>query len=328
MWRPHLRHVKLRRSTKILLALVILVALFVGLPKNHLPDYGSLSSTLHHVASPGAEVTLVVARRKAENSAWLASQRPEWEKVFYTVDDPNAKLTVPKNKGREAMVYLTYIIDHYDDLKPVTIFVHAERYQWHNDDPDYDGQRVLQRLNVSHVKAQGYTNLRCTWTLGCPAEIRPWFAELEPDEPTVSSNIPPTAGKVYKPSFEQLFPSAQVPGVVASPCCAQFAVANETIRARPKSDYERYRSWLLETELEDALSGRVLEYSWHIIFGKPPVFCPTARECYENLYGIHGLECYEEGTCVGRYDLPPAATLPKGWPEQGWDGEQRTLSDG
>ena len=34
---------------------------------------------------------------------------PGWSRSVYVVDDPSAKLTVPKNKGREAMVYLTYV---------------------------------------------------------------------------------------------------------------------------------------------------------------------------------------------------------------------------
>lgn len=46
-------------------------------------------------------------------------------------------------------------------------------------------------------------------------------------------------------------------------CCAQFAVSKATILQRPREEYERYRRWLLETDLEDGLSGRVLEYSWH-----------------------------------------------------------------
>lgn len=38
-----------------------------------------------------------------------------------------------------------------------------------------------------------------------------------------------------------------------------------------KADYERYYNWVLSTELSDDVSGRVLEYSWHIIFGMDPV---------------------------------------------------------
>jgi hypothetical protein len=50
---------------------------------------------------------LVVASQASEDATWLTTYFPKWEKNIYRVDDPNAKLTVPKNKGRESMVYLT-----------------------------------------------------------------------------------------------------------------------------------------------------------------------------------------------------------------------------
>lgn len=30
-----------------------------------------------------------------------------------------------------------HIINHYEDLPDFTIFMHGDRYQWHNDDPIY-----------------------------------------------------------------------------------------------------------------------------------------------------------------------------------------------
>ena len=53
------------------------------------------------------EVTMVVASMKSDNTSWLHSAFPDWEKHIYVTDDPNATLTVPANKGREGMVYLT-----------------------------------------------------------------------------------------------------------------------------------------------------------------------------------------------------------------------------
>lgn len=32
---------------------------------------------------------------------------------------------------------LRYIIDNYDSLPDVVVFMHSGRYQWHNDDPIY-----------------------------------------------------------------------------------------------------------------------------------------------------------------------------------------------
>lgn len=143
------------------------------------------------------------------------------------------------------------------------IFLHSDRYQWHNDDPLYDGQAVLSRLNLAYVKSQGYASLRCGWSLGCPKEIQPLVeAELPPPASDPNSKDA-RAGAFYKDAFEQLFPNVSVPDIVAAPCCAQFAVTAEQVWGRPKVDYARIRDWLLETPLNDSLSGRILEYMWH-----------------------------------------------------------------
>jgi hypothetical protein len=55
------------------------------------------------------DVEMVVATMKKENTSWLQEYLPDWHKNIYVVDDPTADLTVPKNKGREAMVVLTYV---------------------------------------------------------------------------------------------------------------------------------------------------------------------------------------------------------------------------
>jgi len=52
-------------------------------------------------------VDIVVASMKHENTSWVRQYLPDWSHSIYVVDDPSAALTVPKNKGREAIVYLT-----------------------------------------------------------------------------------------------------------------------------------------------------------------------------------------------------------------------------
>lgn len=144
---------------------------------------------------------------------------------------------------------------------------HGNRYQWHNDDPLYDGKRMLSRLQIPFIIAQGYVNLRCVWTLGCPAEIRPieeYNSSPPANDTDVSSGV--KAGSFYKAAFETLFPDIPVPEAIGASCCAQFAVTAGKVRERPKSDYEAYRSWLLETPLPDDISGRVMKYSWHSTF--------------------------------------------------------------
>lgn len=203
------------------------------------------------------EVEIVVASTRKEDTSWLHKYVPDWHKSIYVVDDPDAPLTVPKNKGHEAMVYLTYIIDHYDALPNNTIFLHASRFQWHNDDPDYDALPALRNFQIPYLQKNGYVNLRCVWVIGCPAEIHPAIDEANADKDK------PMAKDMYKKSFEELFPEMPVPEVVAVSCCSQFGVTRDTIRRRPRIDYVRFRDWLLETPLDDSINGRVFEFSWH-----------------------------------------------------------------
>ncbi|MCJ1476855.1 hypothetical protein MMC13_005524 [Lambiella insularis] len=253
---------------------------------------------------------LIVASVKGDDTSWLYEHLPSWKPNIYVADNPRAPLTVPKNKGREAMVYLTYIIDKYDRLPDIMVFMHSLRYQWHNDDPIYDGVPMLRALQIPHILATGYVNLRCVWTLGCPSE-------LTLQSP---SDLPTTVA--YPSAFAALFPSLPLPSVVGVACCAQFALTPSKIHSRPRSDYEHYRDWLLNTDLDDATSGRVMEYSWHIIFGQEAVHCPDAAECYCKVFGHCAWKC-ERDKCGEWWPFPPYATLPKGWPKEGWDGERR-----
>lgn len=228
----------------------------------------------------------------------------------------------------------SYIIDRYETLPGNILFHHAERFQWHNDDPDYDALQLLKRFRIPYLQEQGYVNLRCAWILGCPVEIYPHEDRLDgPGEDVI-----PTAKHIYSKSYSELFPGYEVPSEVGVPCCSQFGVTRETVLSRPKEDYVRYREWLLETKLSDAISGRVFEYAWHskyhkpdyrailtitVIFSKESVHCPHAGDCYCKQYGMcHRIDCTEE-QCPGQYLLPKYAALPKGWPQFGWNGEDR-----
>ena len=66
--------------------------------------------------------------------------------------------------------------------------------------------------------------------------------------------------------FRELFPDEDVPEAIGAHCSSQFAVSREQIQKRPKADYERYRQWILDTDLDDQISGRVIEYMWHSEF--------------------------------------------------------------
>lgn len=138
----------------------------------------------------------------------------------------------------------------------IIIFIHSLQYQWHNDDPNKDGATVLSRLQLPYVLSQGYVNLRCAWVIGCPDEIH-----LN----TPKDGFPTEAS--FREEFAKLFPEKsareEIPDIVGVSCCAQFAVTADKVWEKPKSEYVRIRDWLTDTPLEDSVSGRILEYSWH-----------------------------------------------------------------
>ena len=75
------------------------------------PQWTSLgtTSTLRATDKDKIErVALVVASQTTDNTTWLEESFPEWEKAVYLTDAPS-NLSVPINKGRESMVYLTFV---------------------------------------------------------------------------------------------------------------------------------------------------------------------------------------------------------------------------
>lgn len=231
--------------------------------------------------------TLVIAKLAEEDTEWVAQfllrDDSRLTAAIYTVDDPNSDLSVPQNKGHEVMVYLTYIIDHYQNLSDVTMFMHAHQIAWHNNDLlDSNTVDTVRRLSSHKVLRDGYMNLRCHLDPGCPDHIHP-VLDREPTDDTL--NIPEAV--VIGEAWLELFPGAKAPPkVLSQPCCAQFAVSKDRVRSIPLAQYVFYRDWLLQTSLTDSLSGRVWEYVWQYIFAGAEEFCPVESVCYCDGYGI------------------------------------------
>ncbi|TKA23412.1 hypothetical protein B0A50_07288 [Salinomyces thailandicus] len=235
---------------------------------------------------PGSNYTkkLVVSRMSSEDTSWIDEElgdmldNGDLTTAIYTVDDPSAPLHPPKNKGHEVIVYLTYLIDFYDDLADINIFMHAHRFAWHNNELlDTDASLMIRHLSPERVTRQGYMNLRCHWDPGCPAHIHPGTTERDPDKVEEVS---------VAQAWAQLFPLTPIPSVLAQPCCAQFAVSRARIHETPKQRWVSIRDWILRTHFSDYVSGRVFEYFWQYIFTLSAVHCPSMAACYCDGYGF------------------------------------------
>lgn len=156
--------------------------------------------------------------------------------------------------------------------------MHAHRYAWHNADIfGMDASQMINRLSSERVMREGYVNMRCHWHPGCPDWMHPGettFDEQKTEEILIAK------------AWAELFPFEPVPNVLASPCCAQFALSRERIRQIPLEKFQYYRDWLLNTPLQDFVSGRVWEYMWQYVFTGESFLCPIEHVCYCDGFGV------------------------------------------
>ncbi|PKY00612.1 hypothetical protein P168DRAFT_293465 [Aspergillus campestris IBT 28561] len=242
--------------------------------------------------------TLVISKSTHDDTLWvdnLVAQDPNLGSAVYTVDDnTTATLSVPDNKGHEAMVYLTYIIDHYDSLSDVSIFMRAQQNAWYNNDIlNGDSANIVRHLRSQHVILSGYMNLRCHQEPGCPDYIHPG-AETENHNNNDNNNKEtPLEPAVLRDVWAKLYPGARLPDVLSQPCCGQFAVSAQRIRTVTQRRYIELRDWLLTTELDDDTAARLWEYTWQWLFTGHSEYCPSETTCYCDGYGIcFGAEDY------------------------------------
>ncbi|CAK1363588.1 hypothetical protein CB0940_04376 [Cercospora beticola] len=297
----------------------------------------------------GSKPALVVARVESEDTKWLDQLASYYHLCVYTADAPldrtSRSLQIPANRGHEAMAYLTFMIDNYENIPEAgAVFVHGSRFAWHNDSPDYDNEALLKALNLSSaLQHDGYTNLRCDWSAGTcsPLQAQPQGSL----ETLLSSKLQPWSRRAVSdaalPKALQLLFDGSTEGdksqallrrsdAVRAQCCAQFAVSREAIWRHSRDEYSALRQWLLDDGVapsDDRIAGRILSYVWHMLFLASPdshtslqalnaQACPSAQACYCRLYGKCDLQnCDSPRRCRGQYVLPRDYRLPADWEE-------------
>ncbi|KAK9848648.1 hypothetical protein MYU51_015679 [Penicillium brevicompactum] len=234
-------------------------------------------------------IAVVMPKIRADNVKWLQEYlqaHPDTTPFIYSMSKRLEKdLLVPhSSRGREASAYLSYVLDNYDHLPPISIFIHAGEMQRHNDLFGPKTKAVLQNLRPEAVKAKGYVNLRCLHSPGCPSHVHP-------NNPT-QIDFKNRDSRAYFPQiYQELFGVGPVPDVIGGVCCAQFAVSRDQIPKRPRSDYERMMNWIDKGSAQIVNSygvGWVFEVVWHVVFGMEAVYCPTYEQCRCDNYGWCG----------------------------------------
>ncbi|WPH04682.1 Hypothetical protein R9X50_00757500 [Acrodontium crateriforme] len=274
-------------------ALAIFVVVSLGLFK--LFSYWRLPAPLSTLRLPQMSKDLslldkvvVLGKRRSEDVSWLRDicRHHDYTAIVYSTDSWGEKgcLTPRSYRGREAPVYLSYILDYYDALPKYTVFVHDAKEQWHNDITNKLTPNALKQIRFDAVAAHGFANLRCKEEPGCgPPELHPGKINV----PAGSTYLQSRLLEMYMQIFDVT--ADKVPKDIGAACCGQFAVTREQIRKRPREDYERMLRWTQQTSIANDFGvGWVFEKFWHIVFSMDAVTCPVYEQCRCDLYGWCG----------------------------------------
>ena len=172
--------------------------------------------------------------------------------VYTRSSDPLALRNFQRNKGREAIAYLRYIIEHYENLPSLIAFVHGHRTSGHQTRPSdiVVALRAVRWNKYPFMPLTG-TMVTSTFELGTIDTVLTVNFELWRDVLQQELGPPPPNG-------------------IRTHCCATFIVRREAILRHSRDFYVRIFDYILSTNRSDQVTGHTLEYTWHIIFGEKP----------------------------------------------------------
>lgn len=159
---------------------------------------------------------------------------------------------IPENKGQEALMYLRHIIDNYSNLADRTFFMHGHKNSYHQDYPSLDLVKVVNwegPLQYFNVNKREFFNI-------------------------LYKNSPPDARCYFwlRTYWDLLFKGYfELPERIEHYACAQFVVSKELILSNTLEFYQHCYNFLIHTEIDNYITSRLFEFTWHYIFTKSPV---------------------------------------------------------
>lgn len=204
----------------------------------------------------GMDVVVSCYNRDVSGFASRIEERFGARVLKYYKCRPNEPHNVPVNKGLEASAYLKYVLDHYDSMPEKVFFCHDEEYSWHHTGSIVDRLDDALRRDKAFVNVNHFV-LGSIDTNPLYPEIKRWWKAV--CEPYVSNMA--------------LYPRDWTKGHLG---CAQFLVSSARIREYPIELYADLYEWVTTTDLPNSVSGRFMEWTWHVIWDDPPAQKPRA----------------------------------------------------
>lgn len=229
-------------------------------------------------------VNVILSSLAKDDTSWTKDLHiPAVEIIKYVADNESALYHPPQNKGNEAMIYLSYCYEFYEDLPDISIFTHGRDYAWHIDGVlDYSTAHAINNLDLYEVTQRGYFNLRLSWDNACPAWIN---TSMRLESPEFSSKLRQEEPFVRE-AFEWFLPDHALPQTFSAPCCSQFAVTRTAIRSLPRETYKLAMDWIVATHLPSSVTGRVFEHLWQYMFLLKPIDCPSEFKALCRMYHV------------------------------------------
>ena len=176
------------------------------------------------------EVVIVTAHYK-ENLEWLkrsnmkvvVCDKPGADPMPFP---PDPKCSLDQNRGREASVFLKYIIENYDNLPKYVAFIHGHEEAWHQSGDLLESIRRAKKEGRPYISLNNRIDLRC--------DDAPKDVDIDP---THSVEDRHAAFILVMKKWDEIFgPILNIPRprYFRFQCCAQFIVSRDAILRHSK----------------------------------------------------------------------------------------------
>ncbi|EGB15462.1 hypothetical protein DND132_2258 [Pseudodesulfovibrio mercurii] len=206
------------------------------------------------------DIRVIIARYR-EDVSW-ASRLGCPHTVYDKGGDLGPDARKLPNIGREAHTYFTHIVNEYDALAPLNVFLQGDPFD-HLDDRGRTTVETL-RKTLEDVADRGVPFRGLAWfklksdRLGRPHDLRK--PENEGRWAGWGRDIP--VGEL----FERLFGVAMPDEIICRAPTGNFCVTGERIRTRPKSFYEFCLRLIEDDPLDAGNTGHAFERLWQHVF--------------------------------------------------------------
>lgn len=213
----------------------------------------------------------VVIARYSEDLCWLSNvQAPLYiynkGPSLINNENSNSSILTLSNVGRESHSYVHHIIENYDKLTDIVVFLQGN---------PFDHIQSIDNL-ISDAKKYGMSQNKKVHQVGnCSAHKN--FTIFVHNNKNVLPFNNYNLGEWYEYITNKKFPTQPVEWYIG----ACFAATKEYIRSVPKSVWEKIRDSLSYSH--DPVTGHYMERSWYLLCAPPtptPTLTPTPKKTY------------------------------------------------